>query len=118
MKKKLTLLVAVLAVAVGLLVPGASATTAPVIQVNIQVKVTPDGLVFSTKRAMRGWAAHFVVRNTLKKPTRVDIGGLVSPVIRPGGKAKLSASLEERGKFPYKVTLNAPKRSQGFFVVY
>jgi hypothetical protein len=118
MKTKLTLLVATFALAAGLLVPGATATTAPVIQVNIQVKVTPKGLVFSQKRAMRGWAAHFVIRNTLKTPTKVDIGGLVTPVIRPGGRAKVSASLEERGKFPYKVTLNAPKSSRGFFVVY
>ena len=47
--------------------------------------------------AQRGWAAHFVVRNSGTKPYAVDIGGLLTGPIAPGKKKTVSASLEERG---------------------
>ena len=67
MKKKLMLFVAVAGLAAALFATSAVATTAPSIQVNVQVKVTNTGLTFSTQRAMRGWAVHFIVRNNTGK---------------------------------------------------
>lgn len=118
--KKLALpfVVAVLVISALPAAAAAPATTQPTIQITVNVKVSEAGLVFSRDRARRGWGVHFDVRNVGKKPHRVDIGGLVTPVIKPGGKARVSATLEERGKYPYKVTLNPAGKSSGFFLVY
>jgi hypothetical protein len=115
--KRLLLLLAVAGVGASLL-PTASATTAPNIIINVRVSVTDSAIKFSPKRARRGWGAHFIVTNTGKRPHRVDIGGLVTPVIQPGNKRRVSASLEERGRYPYRVTLNGTPRQRGFFIVY
>ena len=61
-------------------------------------------------KARRGWAVHFVVRNTGSKPYAVDIGGLLTGPIAPGKKKTVSASLEERGRYPFKVLVPAPSR--------
>jgi hypothetical protein len=118
--KKLTFLLAVAALAISALPASAAApsTTAPTIQISVTVRVSDTGVIFSRYRARRGWGVHFNVNNVGKKPHRVDIGGLVTPVIKPGGKARVSANLEERGKYPYKVTLNPAGKSSGFFIVY
>jgi hypothetical protein len=118
--KKVIVLLGIVALAISALPASAAAptTTAPTIQITVQVKVSEAGVVFSRYRARRGWGVHFNIRNLGKKPHRVDIGGLVTPVIKPGGRARVSANLEERGKYPYKVTLNAAGKSTGFFVVY
>ena len=118
--KKLVFSLAVAALAISVLPASAStpATTAPTIQISVTVRVSDTGVIFSRYRARRGWGVHFDVRNVGRKPHRVDIGGLVSPVIKPGGKARVSAVLEERGKYPFKVTLNAGGKSSGFFIVY
>ena len=117
---KLTFLLAAAALAISALPASAAAptTTAPTIQINVTVRVSDNGVIFSRYRARRGWGVHFNVTNVGKKLHRVDIGGLVTPVIKPGGKARVSANLEERGKYPYKVTLNPAGKSSGFFIVY
>jgi hypothetical protein len=61
---------------------------------------------------------HFVVRNVGKQPHAVDIGGLQTGVIRPGKKKTVSASLEERGTYPYKVVGGASSRQSGIFRVF
>lgn len=119
--KKVLLLVAVAAVA-AVAVPGpqtASGTTQPTILITVRVTVSDTATTFSRYRARRGWGVHFDVRNTGKVPHRIDIAGLVTPVLKPGQKARVSASLEERGRFPYKVTLNARgAKHAGWFTVY
>jgi len=111
----LVALVATIAVA---LVPQAPATTAPAVQVTIRVTVNDKGIFMATKTAMRGWAAHFVVRNKGTRPYAVDIGGLLTGPIAPGKKKTVSASLEERGTYPYKVVVPSPtSRHRGIFRV-
>lgn len=112
--------VVLLAVAVvGLaLLPSATATTAPAVQVTIRVTVTDHGIKMSQYTAKRGWAAHFVVRNAGTKTYAVDIGGLLTGPISPGKRKTVSASLEERGAFPFKVVLQpVPEKYRGVFRV-
>ena len=118
MRTRLLLLLAVAAVAALALLPSATATTAPAVQVTIKVTVSDHGITMSKYTARRGWAAHFVVRNTGSKPYAVDIGGLLTGPIAPGKKKTVSASLEERGAYPYKVVLTpVPKKYTGVFRV-
>lgn len=101
------------------LAPAVPATTQPSVQITVKVSLTDSTLTMSTYRARRGWGAHFVIRNLGHKPHTFDIGGLVSKVIAPGGKAVVSASLDVRGKFPYSVKLNSAGAShRGVFTVY
>jgi hypothetical protein len=115
--KKLVPAIALAAVAASL-GPSASATTQPSIIINVSVSVTDTGIRFSHTRARRGWGVYFNVVNRGKRPHRVDIGGLVTPVLQPGKRARVGANLEERGRYPYKVTLNPGPRHRGFFIVY
>jgi hypothetical protein len=115
--KKLIPVIALAAMAASL-GPSASATTQPSIIINVNVSVTDTAISFSQKRARRGWGVYFYVTNRGKKPHRVDIGGLVTPVIQPGKRARVGANLEERGRYPYRVTLNGSPRHRGFFIVY
>jgi len=118
MRTRLLLLLAVCSVAALAVLPAATATTAPAVQVTIKVTVTDHGIKMSQYTAHRGWAAHFVVRNTGSKPYAVDIGGLLTGPIAPGAKKTVSASLEERGVYPYKVLLTpVPKKYKGIFRV-
>jgi hypothetical protein len=97
----------------------AAATTRPINILNVRVTVTDSALTMSHYRAHRGWGAHFIVTNRGRLPHRVDIGGLLTPVLAPGRRAKVSASLEERGRFPFKVTLNsAGRKHAGWFIVF
>jgi hypothetical protein len=48
----------------------------------------------------------------------VDIGGLESPVLQPGGKGRVSASLDERGRYPYQVVGTKVATQKGWFTVY
>jgi Cupredoxin-like domain len=114
----LPLAVAAVAAVAASLLPSASATTAPTIIITVRVNVTDSAIRFSQLRVRRGWGVHFVVRNGGKRPHRVDIGGLVTPVIQPGKRGRVSASLEERGRYPFRVTLNGTPRQKGFFIVY
>lgn len=117
--KKALFALAVLAATLVVLVPAGTATTEPAIQINVKVTLTDTAITLSRYRARRGWAAHFIITNAGRKPHTVDIGGLVSKVIKPGGKATVSASLDERGKYPFFVKLNAAgPRHRGVFVVY
>lgn len=110
------LLVAAAAALVAL--PSATATTAPAVQVTIKVTVTDKGITMSRLQARRGWAPHFVVRNLGTKPYAVDIGGLLTGPIKPGTKKTVSASLEERGTYPFKVLISpASKKHSGVFRV-
>lgn len=87
-------------------VPAATATTQPAVQVIIKVTVSDSSISMSRYSARRGWGAHFVIRNVGKKPHSVDIGGLRSAAIAPGRRATIKASLETRGRYPFKVVLN------------
>ena len=119
MKRKLavTLAVALAALAV-ILVPTGGATTQPAIQITIKVTVTDAKISMSQYTARRGWGAHFVIRNLGTKPYTVDIGGLVSKVIAPGKRDVIKASLDERGKYPFKVIPNrASAKHSGVFRV-
>jgi hypothetical protein len=118
MRSRMLLLLVVGSVAALALLPSATATTAPAVQVTIRVTVSDHGIKMSQYTAQRGWAAHFVVRNAGTKPYAVDIGGLLTGPIAPGKKKTVSASLEERGPYPYKVVLTpVPKKYKGIFRV-
>lgn len=116
-RKLIALLVVSLAVAAGFS-GGASATTVPAAIIPVKVTVTDTGLVFSRLRARRGWGVHFNIVNKSKKPVQVDIGGLQSPLLQPGGKGRVSASLDERGRYPYEVVGTTVAKQKGFFTVY
>ncbi len=115
--KKFLLPLLVAAVAAALL-PAASATTQPSIVITVRMTVTDNTIKLSHKRARRGWGVHFVLINTGRKPHRVDIGGLLTPIVKPGKQGRVSASLENRGRYPYRVTVNGTPQQRGFFIVY
>jgi hypothetical protein len=114
-----TLLCAFALAAAAALVPSATATTAPTVTVKIQVQVSDTAVKMTPPRGRRGWGADFVVRNVGRKPHKMVIGGLSTRLLKPGARAVVRAILEERGRFPYRVTVNAagPKH-KGWFIVY
>lgn len=97
---------------------GASATTVPAAIIPVKVTITDSGIVFSKLRARRGWGVHFDIVNKSTKPAQVDIGGLQSPVLAPGAKGRVSASLDERGRYPYLVVGAKTAKQKGWFTVY
>ena len=108
MKKiSLTLIVGLVAAVTIFAVGNAAATTAPAIQISINVSLTDTSIKLSRYDARRGWGAVFTVRNLGKKPHSFDIGGLQTKVIQPGSIGRVGAAFEERGKFPFKVVLNS-----------
>jgi hypothetical protein len=116
MKTKLLLLGSTVALMLSLAVPAALATTAPAVSVKITVTITKKATKFSLTGGRRGWAAHFTVRNADTKPHQLEIGGLKSKVVKPGGKSTIGAYLEDRGSFVWKVDKGGPNR-QGLFKV-
>ena len=119
MRSRLLPLLLVGCVAALVLLPSATATTAPAVQMTVNVSVNDSGIRMSRYKARRGWAVHFVVRNTGSKPYAVDIGGLHTGPISPGKKKTVSASLEERGRYPFKVLVPSPsKQHLGVFRVF
>ena len=116
-RKLMMVMIVSLALAAGLS-SGASATTVPAAIVPVKVTITDAGIVFSRVRARRGWGVHFNIVNKSKKPAQVDIGGLVSPLLKPGGKGRVSASLDERGRYPYLVVGTKKAKQKGWFTVY
>lgn len=116
-RKLMAVVVASLAIAAAFS-GGASATTVPAAIIPVKVTITDTGVVFSKLRARRGWGVHFNIVNKSKKAAQVDIGGLVSPVLQPGGKGRVSASLDERGRYPYEVVGAKADAAKGFFTVY
>jgi hypothetical protein len=119
MRTRLSILFVVASLAALALLPSATATTAPAVQVTIGVNVNDSGIKMTRYKARRGWAVHFVVRNTGSKPYAVDIGGLLTGPIAPGKKKTVSASLEERGRYPFKVLVPTPsKQHVGIFQVF
>jgi hypothetical protein len=107
MRTKFLLGLATAAVLTAIVVPLGAATTEPAIQITIKVTLTDTSITMSRLTAKRGWGGHFVIRNTGKKPHSVDIGGLRTGTIKPGGKALIKASFETRGKYPFRVVLNS-----------
>jgi hypothetical protein len=96
----------------------ATATTEPAVQINIRVKLTDTSLTMSRYDARRGWGGIFIVKNLGKKPHVLDVGGLQTKTIKPGGTGRLEASFETRGRYPFQVTLNsAGVKHKGIFVV-
>lgn len=118
-KFSLTILTAVLAFAVlaGDLT-AASSTTSPSVVIRVRVTVTDNTLTLSRSSGRRGWGAIFTIVNSGKKAHRVDFGNLPTPVLRPGGRARVNVFLEYRGPQPIVVTLNraGPKHSAVFRV--
>ena len=118
MRTKLLLGLATAAVLTAIVVPVGTATTEPAIQITIKVTLTDSTITMSRLTARRGWGGHFVIRNVGKKPHSVDIGGLRTAAIKPGGRAVIKASFETRGKYPFKVILNSSgAKHSGFFRV-
>jgi hypothetical protein len=116
---KLLLALTSVAALTAVVVPSGTATTQPAIQITIRVTVTDSAIKMSRLTARRGWGGHFVIRNRGKKPHSVDIGGLRTAAIKPGRKATIKASFDERGSFPFSVILNrsGPKHAGTFRVV-
>ena len=116
MSRKLVALAAGVAGAAAFL-PGASATTAPVLTVKIQVAVGDVGVKLSHTQSYRGWNANFIVRNVGTKPHKFVIGPLSTPVLKPGGRAVVKAELVLRGRVAYRDALNPSPRARGYFKV-
>lgn len=113
-----SLALAVTAIAAGLaLVPIASATTAPTLTVKIRVLMNDDLVRLSSAKSYRGWDAHFIVVNKGKKPHKFEIGGLTTPVLKPGKRYVLKVELALRGTVTYHDELNPGPRSTGTFSV-
>jgi cupredoxin-like protein len=118
MRTKFLLGLATVAALTAIVVPTSTATTEPAVQITINVTLTDTTITMSRLTARRGWGGHFVIRNIGKKPHIVDIGGLRTGTIRPGGKAVIKASFETRGRYPFRVILNsAGAKHTGFFRV-
>lgn len=119
MRTRLLLALASVALLTAIVVPVGTATTEPAIQITIKVTLTDSSITMSRLTAKRGWGGHFVIRNLGKKPHSLDIGGLRTSAIPPGGKAVIKASFETRGAYPFRVILNSsgPKHSGTFRVV-
>ena len=118
MRRKLLLGLATVVTLTAVVVPASTATTEPAIQITIKVTLTDSAITMSRLTARRGWGGHFVIRNVGKKPHSVDIGGLRTGTIKPGGKAVIKASFETRGKYPFRVVLNSSgTKHTGFFRV-
>jgi len=118
MRGKLLLGLATAATLTAIVVPTSTATTEPAIQITIKVTLTDSTITMSRLTAKRGWGGHFVIRNMGRKPHSVDIGGLRTGTIKPGGKAVIKASFETRGKYPFRVVLNSSgAKHTGFFRV-
>ena len=118
MRTKLLLGLASVVTLMAIVVPAGTATTEPAIQITIKVTLTDSSISMSRLTARRGWGGHFVIRNIGNKPHSVDIGGLRTGKIKPGGKAVIKASFETRGKYPFKVILNSSgAKHTGFFRV-
>ena len=115
--RKLVLALVAGALGAAALLPGASATTAPVLTVKIQVQVSDVGLKLSDTQSYRGWAAHFIVRNVGKKVHKFQIGPLSTPVLKPGGRAVIRTELVLRGRVLYRDPLSSGPRSRGYFKV-
>ena len=107
MRTKLLLGLATVAALTAIVAPTSTATTEPAVQITIKVTLTDSTITMSRLTAKRGWGGHFVIRNTGKKPHSVDIGGLRTGKIRPGGRAVIKASFETRGRYPFRVILNS-----------
>ena len=102
--KQIIALVAVLAATLVVALPAGS-TTAPGYNFTIKVTIAKGGRVtLSSTTAKRGWIGRFRITNKDSKPHRFDVGGLpVKKPIPPGGIAKLSSYLEDRGAFKIRV---------------
>jgi len=117
MRSKLFLMLAIVATAGTAFISTASATTAPTLIMKVKVNVTDAAITLSHKSARRGWAADFVVRNTGKKAHQFEIGGLQTPVIKPGAQKILKVNFELRGEVTYKDPLNAKAPAGTFKVI-
>lgn len=119
-KRALLVVITVLAVALSVAVPAATATTEPAVTFLVSVRVTDSGLVFTCRackggelKFRRGWAAHFDVVNSGSRPYTVDIGGLRTRALRPGQKQRLSAYFDNRGSYAYTVVGSTLPRQKG-----
>jgi hypothetical protein len=116
MKSKLILVFAVLATAAAL-VPFASATTAPTLTIKIRVTMSDTGVKLSQVKSYRGWYANFIVVNHGKKAHKFEIGGMTTPVLKPGKSHVIKVELALRGTVTYKDLLNPGSGSTGTFTV-
>jgi hypothetical protein len=110
------LVIALLAVTLAVGAPASLArekTTAPGYNFYIGVYVTDKTVTLTRSVGRRGWRAHFIVHNRGKKPHRFDVGGLSTPLIKPGKKSRIGAMLDVRGQYAYKVD----NKVRGYFTV-
>ena len=116
MRSKLILVLAA-ALAAAAFLPLASATTAPTLTIKIRVVMTDTGVRLSQVKSYRGWYVNFIVVNHGTKAHKFEIGGLTTPVIKPGKSHVLKVELALRGTVTYSDLLNAGNRSTGTFAV-
>lgn len=116
MRSKLILFLAA-ALAAAAFLPVASATTAPTLTVKIRVVMTDLGVTLSQVKSYRGWYANFIVVNQGKKAHRFEIGGMTTPVLKPGKRHVIKVELALRGSVTYSDLVNAGTRSKGTFTV-
>jgi len=107
------------------LVPAAQAaresskTTAPPPVVDIKVKISDRGIVFSPKKAVRGAYARFILLNVGKKSHAIAFGATKKgagvqtgfhKLVKPSEQAILLLFLDYRGKVPYIGALPADRK--------
>ena len=116
MRSKLILVFAA-ALAAAAFLPVASATTAPALTIKIRVTMTDTGVRLSQVKSYRGWYANFIVVNHGKKSHKFEIGGMTTPVLKPGKSHVIKVELALRGTVTYKDLLNPGSGSTGTFTV-
>jgi hypothetical protein len=107
----------------------ATATTAPTRAVLVKVTISDKGIstalynsdtapnaaesYFVAYYAMRGQMAYFVIHNRGKRSHNFTVLGRKTNAIRPGKTARFHLVLKQRGKFPYRSTLDKGKKFSG-----
>ena len=117
MRNKMVVVLAVV-LAAAVFVPFAPATTAPTLTVKIHVIMSDRSVKLSQDKSYRGWYANFIVVNHGKKPHKFEIGGMTTPVLKPGKSHVIKVELALRGQVTYQDVLNPGSRaSKGVFSV-
>jgi hypothetical protein len=111
----------------------ATATTAPTRAVLVKVTISDKGIntalynsdkapnaaesYFVAYYAMRGQMAYFVIHNQGKRKHNFTVLGRKTKAIPPGKTARFHLVLKQRGKFPYRSTLDKGKQFSGVLAV-
>jgi hypothetical protein len=98
---------------------GSTSTTAPGEHATIGVTITDKSItVLGNDQEARGVIATFLANNFGKKPHNFTIFGKKTKKILPGHTARFTVTLQLRGRYPYRSTLDNGKGFHGFFTVY